>query len=560
METDGRYFLQASKQLDSNWELLKQGLPGVPSWQEWAVREASADGANIGFDPKLITYGEVQSLETLVNEKGIDNCKVVAIEENLIDEIWGSDRPSRSKAPVTVLPIEYSGKTSQDKIKELKAGLRKSNAHGLVVTALDDVAWLFNLRGQDITYNPVFFAYAVVYAAEVEHTILYIDGQKVNEKVTEHLGEEVKIKPYTDIFSDARDLGSTLVSMNSLKPSHQKIKLQVPDTVSWGLVKAFGGENNVIFVKSPVELAKAIKNPVELANAKDTQIKDSVALIRFFAWLEKQLNDGVEITDYEAGLKSLEFREMNDTFRGLSFTTIAASGPSASVIHYSPPKDSKEMVKRDQVFLLDSGGQYLGGTTDTTRTLHFGKPSAEEIKAYTLVLKGHIALAQMIFPDGTNGYSLDCVARQHLWKYGLDYRHGTSHGVGSYLNVHEGTLGIGFRIKFRNSPLHAGHVMSNEPGYYDDGKYGIRIENVVAVKNVQTEHQFSGQFLGIETITMVPMCTKLIDTKMLTVDEIKWLNQYHQDVYKATRKYLKRPEDEWALEWLERETRPTFQL
>ncbi|ANB11197.1 Fra1p [Sugiyamaella lignohabitans] len=555
LATDGRYFLQAASQLDSNWELLKQGVKGVPTWQEWVATEATKTGSNIAVDPKLISYSEVKSLKSLLATKG-GKAELISLEDNLIDLVWANDRPSRPLTPVKILHSEYTGKSFQEKLTQLKDEIIKKNGTAFVLSALDDVAWLFNLRGEDIPYNPVFFAYAIVTADG--KASLYIDSNKVTEKVAEYLKSgNVSIYPYEKAFEDAAELGAALLRINK-STSGEKKKLIIPNAASWALVEALGGPDSVQMIESPVTVAKSVKNSTEVEGAKLAHIKDGVAVIRYLAWLEKALTvDKLVLSDYEAAQKSLEFRSQMENFQGLSFETISSSGPKAAVIHYSPATDSKEIVKLDQIYLLDSGGQYLEGTTDTTRTVHYGEPSDDEKRSYTLVLKGHIALARAVFPEGSNGYMLDTLARQHLWKYGLDYRHGTGHGIGAFLNVHEGPMGIGFRPAYQNAPLQVGNVISNEPGYYEDGKYGIRIESVVVVKEVKTPFNFGDtKFFGFETITQVPLCQKLLDLSLLDVEEKQWINEYHASVYKTVRPYFS--EEDPALEWLRRETLPIF--
>lgn len=552
LATDGRYFLQAGKQLDSkHWELLKQGVKGVPTWQEWVTTEATNSGKNIGVDPKLISFAEVENIKELLNKKG-NKAHVVPITNNLIDEIWGSERPSRPKQPIMILDDVYAGQTYKEKVTTLQAEIAKNNGTSFFVSALDEVAWLFNLRGTDIPYNPVFFAYAVV---SLDKVTLFIDADKIPEKVAAALKEaKVEIRPYEDAFPAAENLAASLVKVNEKEESPKKLLVPLP--ASWASVEALGGTSNITRIQSPIELAKAVKNPVELMGAKTAHIRDGAAIVRYLAWLENAVaNEGKVLSDYEAAQKSLEFRKEMEHFQGLSFDTISSSGPMAAVIHYSPAEDSKEIVKADQIYLLDSGGQYLEGTTDTTRTVHFGTPTKEEIHSYTLVLKGHVALARAVFPEGSNGYMLDTLARQFLWKDGLDFRHGTGHGIGAFLNVHEGPIGIGFRAQYINQPLRIGNLISNEPGFYEDGKYGIRIESVVAVKEAQTPFNFGDtKFFDFETVTQVPFCRRLIDETLLDEGEKKWINEYHETVYYTVEDYVKK--DRLALDWLKRETQP----
>lgn len=553
LSTDGRYFLQAGRQLDSNWELLKQGVPGVPTWREWVIKEATKAGCNIGVDPKLISYSEYSALKTELKQYGLEDI-LVPVEPNLVDIVWGDARPPRSKDYVTILPIQYSGLSSIEKIKQLRKTIEAKRGLGFVVTALDEVAWLFNLRGTDIIYNPVFRSFAYVSAKDA---ILYIDSDKISPEVAKYLKEnEVTVKPYSEITDDLRKANTELLRHNaSVKSVELRKKMLASTGISWELYDALGGEEYVNFIPSPIEIAKSVKNKVEINGAKQCQIRDGSALIKYFAWLENELQNGRTYSDYVAGLKAEEFRSQMDKYMGLSFETISSSGANAAVIHYAPAKDSEYMVDINEVYLCDSGAQYLDGTTDTTRTLHFGTPDPEIIHRYTLVLKGHIAIALAVFPEGTNGYMMDVLARQYLWKEGLDYRHGTGHGVGSFLTVHEGPIGIGLRPHYGNSNFQVGNILSNEPGYYKDGHYGIRIENVVLVKEAENlPNEFGKKNLVFETITRVPLCKKLIEVESLTKQEIDWINEYHKIVYNDTAPYVEH--DPLAKAWLVRETAP----
>lgn len=554
LATDGRYFLQAGRQLDKNWQLLKQGVPKVPTWQAWVVNEVIKTKATVGFDPQLFSYNEYQTLHELFKTNEVADC-LVPVSPNLIDIVWNGDQPKRSESPVKILSLHYAGKSFTNKLLELRATIKKKRGHGFLVSALDDVAWLYNLRGDDIPFNPVFRAFSFVSATEA---ILYIDKVKITKEVLKYFGKDVQVKPYEDVFSDARQISLSILGSNAKARSlAERKKVLVSTGISWALYDALGGKANVAIIPSPVELSKSIKNPAELRGAKNCQIKDGVALIRYFAWLENELkvNGNKTITDYQGGLKAEEFRAEMEDFVGLSFETISSSGPNAAVIHYAPAPDSKFLIDIEQVYLCDSGGQYLDGTTDTTRTMHFGTPKQEEIDAYTLVLKGHIALASLVFPEGVNGYMIDVLARQPLWRKGLDYRHGTGHGVGSFLNVHEGPIGIGVKSNYSNTALSIGQILSNEPGYYKDGSFGIRIESVIAVKEINTENNFGGKrYLGFETITRVPLCRELIDVSNLTEEEITWVDEYHDNIYRDTVAYLSG--DKLSKEWLIRQTKP----
>lgn len=553
MATDGRYFLQAGRQLDSNWELLKQGVPGVLSWYGWVAKEANENGYNIGVDPRLISNIEYNALKNELALYGLED-KLVAVTPNLIDLVWADKQPKPSKDDVIILPLEYAGVTATEKIKQLRKAIHSKRGSGFVITALDEVAWLLNLRGADIAFNPVFRSFVYVSSREA---ILYIDKDKINPQVAEYLADnDVTVKDYYDIADDLRQAKADLLMYNaSVKTVDLRKKVLASGGISWDLYDALGGSEYVSVIPSPVEYAKSIKNRNEIYGARQCQIRDGAALIKYFSWLENELKNGKTYSDYEVGQKSKEIRSKMDKFMGLSFETISSSGLNAAVIHYAPAKDSKYIVDINQVYLCDSGAQYLDGTTDTSRTLFFGDNVDPEIAhRYTLVLKGHIAIARTVFPEGTNGYYLDVLARQFLWAEGLDYRHGTGHGVGSFLNVHEGPIGIGVKVAYGSASFVPGQILSNEPGYYKDGEYGLRIENVVLVTESGVHNEFGKKNYAFETITRVPMCRKLIEVESLTKEEIKWLNNYHKKVYEDTISYV--VNDDLAREWLKRETAP----
>lgn len=553
LATDGRYFNQASKQLDDNWTLLKQGLQDVPTWQEWTVDQASERSARktVGVDPTTLTAPEVRKLSEKIKKKGGKD--LVAVAENLVDKVWGKDKPARPNEPVRVLGMEYVGKRFQDKIEDLRKELDKKKATGFVVSMLDEVAWLFNLRGNDIPYNPVFFSYAVVTPTTAT---LYIDESKLPDNAKAHL-TGVTVRPYDAIFSDIAALASSESKTDGAQePTAQKSKYLISTKASWALSQALGGEEKVEEVRSPVGDAKAVKNKTELEGMRQCHIRDGAALIEYFAWLEHELIEkGSKLDEVQGADKLEQIRSKHDRFVGLSFDTISSTGANAAVIHYKPEPGNCATIDPSKVYLCDSGAQYLDGTTDTTRTLHFGEPTPMEREAYTLVLKGNVALELAKFPKGTSGFALDSMARQYLWQSGLDYRHGTGHGVGSFLNVHEGPIGIGTRVQFSEVPLAVGNVISDEPGYYEDGNFGIRIENVVMVKEVKTKYKFGDKpFLSFEHVTMVPMCRKLIDVGLLSGTERDWLNAYHREVLDKTARYFK--DDERTRMWLERECAP----
>lgn len=522
----------------------------MPTWQEW-VADESEGGKLVGVDPAVVTASEAKKLAEKIKKKGGKD--LVPVKDNLVDRVWGQDRPQRPNNKVSILPLEYSGKPLPDKLEVLRKELDKKKRAGFFVSMLDEIAWLYNLRGSDIPYNPVFFAYALV---TPDHAILYVDENKLDQSVISHLGQFVSVKPYEAVLDDAKTMGDSLIKAKNTQNSTDKFKYMLSSKASWALQQALGGEDNVEEVRSPIADEKAVKNETELRGMRECHIRDGAALVQFFAWLEDQLTNKKASVDEVAAADKLErYRSQKDLFVGLSFPTISSTGANAAVIHYKPERGNCSIVDPSQVYLCDSGAQYLDGTTDTTRTVHFGEPSEKEIQSYTLVLKGNIALELAKFPKGTSGFALDSFARQFLWKQGLDYRHGTGHGVGSYLNVHEGPIGIGTRVQFSEVPLAAGNVISDEPGYYEDGNFGIRIENVVMVREADTPYRFGDKpFFGFEHVTMVPMCRKLIDPSLLSAEEKQWLNDYHAEVEEKTKPFF--AGDQLTQTWLHRETRP----
>ncbi|KAF9236072.1 peptidase M24, structural domain-containing protein [Melanogaster broomeanus] len=496
--TDGRYFLQAEQQLDRNWTLMKQGLPDVPTWQEFLSKDLD-QGTRVGIDPTLISASEALRLT-----KSLGHSELIPLLQNPVDIVWASDRPQRPTNKVFILDVKYTGETFSSKLQRVREEMAKKNAVAMAVTLLDEVAWLFNLRGTDIEFNPVFFAYAIV---EEDSAILFINEAQVDDAVKTHFGQEVRIKPYEEFLPYLKGLTNS-----GLVRKEQPVLLG--DKTSIAVVYVLG-EENVAIVPSPVAAMKAIKNSTEIEGFRQCHIRDGAALARYFAWLEEQLNNGVVLSESEGADKLKEFRSELELFRGLSFTTISSTGPNAAIIHYSPDPKNCATITKDE---------YLDGTTDVTRTWHFGTPSEDEKRAFTRVLQGHIAIDSAIFPTGTT----DSWARRALWQDGLDYRHGTGHGVGHFLNVHEGPQGIGTRIDPYPRPPTL--TRARRAGVLRRRPWGIRIENVVVVREVDTRHNFGSAYLGFERLTMCPIQTTLLDTSLFTAEETAWLNAYHAEV------------------------------
>lgn len=523
--------------------------PNTQADQETRTADQSEGGRTVGVDPTVVTGSDARKLVDKIKKKGGTTLKPVS--ENLIDLVWGTDKPGRPNEKIKSLDVQFAGKKFEEKLADLRKELEKKKSEGMIVSMLDEIAWLFNLRGNDIDYNPVFFSYALVTATDAT---LFIDDTKITSEVKAFLGDSVKIKPYSAIFNELKVLKESIES--TAKETAPRKKYLISNKASWALSEGLGGEENVEEVRSPIGDSKAVKNSTELEGMRACHIRDGAALSQYFAWLENELiNNKASIDEVTAADKLEAIRSKHDRFVGLSFDTISSTGANAAVIHYKPEKGSCATIDLNAIYLCDSGAQYLDGTTDTTRTLHFGNPTEAERESYTLVLKGHIALEQIRFPKGVSGFALDTLARQFLWAQGLDYRHGTGHGVGSYLNVHEGPVGIGTRVQYSEVPLAVGNVLSNEPGFYEDGSYGIRIENIIMVKEVEVKHKWGDKpFLGFEHVTMVPMCRKLTDVSLLSESDKKWLNEYHAEVLEKTQSFFK--DDKLTMDWLERETQP----
>ncbi|XP_065838781.1 xaa-Pro aminopeptidase 1-like [Oscarella lobularis] len=536
--TDGRYHLQASSQLDKNWTVMKDGLPGVPKPEDWLPKALKGGNGKVGIDPFLFSKKQYEKFDKALTSEGHE---LVAIAKNLIDVVW-KDQPPRPANKIIPLKFNYTGMKWEDKIKLIRSDLKKEKAKALVVTALDEIAWLFNLRGSDIDYNPVFFSYAVVGLTFVN---LFLRDEQRSKEVRDHLnassGIDVTLLPY-----------STEEFVKSLEG------LKGPEKI-WASLKESQGTHmlidNAVTKDSPIQLPKAIKNQAEITGMRNAHIRDAVALCEYLLWLENEVPKGS--VDEISGATYLDtLRSKQDDFVSLSFPTISSVGPNGAIIHYFPTEATKRSLTTEEIYLVDSGGQYLDGTTDVTRTVHFGDPTPFQKECYTRVLKGHINLACVVFPNRTKGHQLDVLARQALWKVGLDYLHGTGHGVGSFLNVHEGPQSVSSRAT-DDAPMEEGMIISDEPGYYEDGSFGIRIESLLVTVKASTENRYKNvQYLTFEPITLVPLMKKMIDVKLLTSDEIEWVNAYHSQCRDIIGKELEKQNKKDVLEWLNRETTP----
>uniref|UniRef100_A0A8C0P3M0 X-prolyl aminopeptidase 1 n=1 Tax=Canis lupus familiaris TaxID=9615 RepID=A0A8C0P3M0_CANLF len=511
MWTDGRYFLQAAKQMDSNWTLMKMGLKDTPTQEDWLV-SVLPEGSRVGVDPLIIPTDYWKKMAKVLRSAGHH---LIPVKENLVDKIW-TDRPERPCKPLLALGLDYTGISWKDKVADLRLKMAERNVVWFVVTALDEIAWLFNLRGSDVEHNPVFFSYAII---GLETIMLFIDGDRIDDpSVKEHLlfdlGLEaeyrIQVLPYKSILSELKALCANL---------SPREKVWVSDKASYAVSEAIPKDHRCCMPYTPICIAKAVKNSAESDGMRRAHIKDAVALCELFNWLEKEVPKG-GVSEISAADKAEEFRRQQADFVDLSFPTISSTGPNGAIIHYAPVPETNRTLSLDEVYLIDSGAQYKDGTTDVTRTMHFGTPTAYEKECFTYVLKGHIAVSAAVFPTGTKGHLLDSFARSALWDSGLDYLHGTGHGVGSFLNVHEGPCGISYKT-FSDEPLEAGMIVTDEPGYYEDGAFGIRIENVVLVVPVKTKYNFNNRgSLTFEPLTLVPIQTKMIDVDSLTDKEV----------------------------------------
>lgn len=546
LSTDGRYFLQAEKQLDPNlWRLLKQGAKGYPTWAEYAVQAAQESSVSsvISVDQRLISYATGEHLRRLLEAAKV---QFVPKIENLVDKIW-VDQPKRLLEPAYEYPVEFSGEHANDKIERVRSEMRRLGGTHMVVSALDEIGWLLNLRSDtDIPYSPFFFAYVIL---SEEAVLLYVHGQKV-EPILQYLSSisGFALRPYEEFYNDVARLEARFV---------------VPEqgACNDALVSLI---KNPVFSSIVADL-KVIKNPTELSNAQTAQAKDSLVHIIFAAWLEyRLLHEKAPVNEWEAAQKIYSLREKMPNFKGLSYATISSSGANGAVIHYAPSPEEHADIEQSEIYLLDSGAQFLEGTTDITRTYKFGNRNLlpEHKKYYSLVLKGHLAVAMAKFPAGNlnTGTVLDGLSRQPLWSHGLDFNHGTGHGIGAFGNVHEGPLYISTTggDKSAKDYFKPGGIVTDEPGYYVEGKYGFRVESELEVVDMGDEFgktRNGENYLGFRCLTKVPFCRKLIDKSLFSPEEVRWINDYHEQIRTEFVPKLKLMGEKRAAAWLVRETK-----
>ncbi len=512
--TDSRYFIQAEKELKSSGISLKKlKTPYAPEFIEW-IAENMPSGAQIGINPELFTVSEIRDYKKSLNYKHIELIKVGKWEE----DIW-TDRPELPVQPVHEIELKYCGYSRKQKKQHIEKFLTDNNLDYQLMTSLDDIAWILNLRGKDIDYNPLFYAYLLI---SDNGSVLFTDSAKISDEISKKLQDDmIQIKPYHDIQKYFTDLSG-----------NKKLAID-PKTTNFELYGVLSQNVSVIEKDSPVQVEKSIKNDVEILSLKRALVRECVSLVKLLFWLQN--SQGKErISEMKVMDKLTEIRKKDVHYIGDSFLTISAFREHGAIVHYAASPDTDKPLNGDGLFLLDTGAHYKDGTTDITRTICLGTPTVQEMKDYTLVLKGHISLARAIFPEGTKGYQLDTLARKFLWEQEMNYGHGTGHGIGFYLNVHEGPQSISPRPV--SVSIKPGMLISNEPGLYREGQHGIRIENMVLCREYgKTEF---GTFFCFETVSIAPFDKKLINKKMLDNEEIRWINEYHKVVYERLSPHL----------------------
>jgi Xaa-Pro aminopeptidase len=529
---DGRYTLQVRSQVDGkDWSYQSVPETSVADW----LKEHAPQGGKIGYDPWLHSRDWVKKATQALAKRGAE---LVAVEQNPIDKVW-ADRPEASKARLKVQAEKYTGRSSADKRQEIADWLVSQKADAAVLSALDSIAWAFNVRGEDVSRTPVALAFALVHSDGTAD--LFVNPEKIDAEVQQHLGNGVRLHDRNAFEGALGELAGKTVAVD-------------PERAVAAIFEALDKAGaKIVPVRDPTILPKAIKNAVEIAGQKSAQHRDGAAIARFLRWVEEEAPKG-NVDELKASDHLEALRREDPELRDLSFDSISGAGPNGAIVHYRSSEKTNRKLEMNSIYLIDSGGQYLDGTTDITRTVVIGEPTEEMRDRFTRVLQGHIAVATAIFPKGTRGTQLDSFARRPLWEAGLDYAHGTGHGVGSFLSVHEGPQRIspaGSAQAGGDEPLQAGMILSNEPGYYKTGEYGIRIENLVLVVDKPVEGG-EKETLGFETLTFAPIERRLIEVSMLSDRELKWLNDYHAEVLARIGPRLE-GEDK---AWLERQCAP----
>lgn len=516
--TDSRYFIAAAEQLEgTEFQLMKLKVEGTPTIAEWLGKElADAKDKSVGIDGMVASVNEVEALiADLRNQGGI----TLQTNFDVLARIW-KDRPAIPTNAIELHPVELAGEEASAKLQRIRKALRTQHADGMLMAALDDIAWTLNLRGADVHCNPVFVSYLLI---DSSTATLYINKEKVPADVEQYLLRQgVRVEAYEHVVQGLRDYLEYNILLD-------------PNEVNYALMKMVKRE--VVRASSPVSMMKAVKTEAEQNGFRRAMVRDGVAMVKFLKWLEENPNQ----TEISVADKLETLRSEQPLYRGLSFDTIAGYEAHGAIVHYEATPETDIPLSQKGFLLLDSGAQYQDGTTDITRTIALGALTEEQKKVYTLVLKGHIDLQLLHFPDGATGTQLDAIARQPLWQHGLNFMHGTGHGVGSYLNVHEGPHQI--RMDWKPAPLRAGMTVTDEPGIYLEGRFGVRIENTLLI--VPAEETECGRFLRFETLTLCPIDTKPIIKEWLTKEEMEWLNGYHECVFRSLSSHLTSEEKAW---------------
>lgn len=522
--TDSRYFLAAEEQLKgTEFQLMKLKIEGTPTISEWLAQELQGENAEVGLDGMVNSYHETMGLIADLRKSG-----GITVRTNFdpLGLIW-TDRPAIPANPVEIQPMEFAGESVASKISRIRTALRQRHADGMLISALDDIAWTLNLRGTDVHCVPVFVSYLLISSQQVS---LYVDSAKINDEVKAYLTENgISLYPYNKVAEGLERYSEYNILLDGDETSY----------FLWKTVKC----QEIIAGNSPVPAMKAQKNDREIAGFRQAMLRDGVAMVKFLRWLKPAVEAGGQ-TEISIDRKLTSLRAEQHLFRDISFDTIAGYQAHGAIVHYEATPETDVALKPEGLILIDSGAQYQDGTTDITRTIALG-PVTEEMKhVYTLVLKGHIQLELAKFPDGASGTQLDALARECMWREGYNYLHGTGHGVGSYLSVHEGPHQI--RMEWKPTPLRAGMTVTDEPGLYLSGKFGVRIENTLLIKDYQTTE--FGKFLQMESLTLCPIDLTPVDFSMLQPEEIEWLDTYHRDVFEKLSPYLEGEDLEWLRE------------
>ncbi|KZV73275.1 Creatinase/aminopeptidase [Peniophora sp. CONT] len=529
--TDSRFWEQAQRQLDLNlWTIITAGAPDSPSnYIGWLADNAHS--SRVSIDARTIPINAVTTIQTAFAKVG---STLVFSEENFVDISWGNDRPPPIHKPVAIHDIKFAGREASEKLRDVREWVLAQGHSGMLESALGNIAYVLNLRGDDVPYCPVFSSYLYV---GLEQTTLFVDSTQLGSEVKKYLADlNVAAREYDEVWSFLRlaEWGDGKILLNGTTSYKVALSLTEPRyTVS----------------QSIIDIMKGVKNEIEIEGFRRAYMRDGACFVRFFAWLEEAVGKGEQLTEWDAAECLTEYQRQAENFRGLKGAAMSCTGPNAALPHYSPTADDNRVIDTSTPYLMDSGGQYLDGTCDTTRTVHFRKPSLEQCEAFTRVLQAHIAIDTAIFPQNTSGRQLDVLARHKLWQDGLNYGHGTGHSFGSYLSVHEGPHGFSSEV-----PLVPGHVITNEPASYKSGHFGVRLESALVVRSVHTKHEFNGPiWLGFERLTCVPIQPKMCVKEMMSREERQWLKNHNRTCVERLDPLLRN--DKQALRWLHRQAK-----